>query len=239
MSISVVGDGLLLSSKGDLVVGDGTAEGKLSVGTDGQILTASSTDSLGVKWIDSPTVTQKWATIAYGQVTATAGVSGVTISSIPQTYSDLRLICAPVSTSTLTNQELYIRLNANTTNIYHTWVQYYRNGVSSSTNATGASSFLIGYFPVPTQSGTGGNYHVGMMIIDFPDYTSTTKNKVLAFEGGCVKATTTNGYSGSVSFGNGAIASTSAITEIKFSATDPATGNLARDSWYVLIGIVR
>ena len=238
MSISVVGDGLLLSQKGDLVVGDGTAEGRLAVGTDGQILTASSTDSLGVKWINAPTSTQKWATIAYGEVTAS--VSNVTISSIPQTYSDLKLIVCPRATTTSTHQEFYIRINSISTAVYHSWWQYLYNTTSvGTTNSLSATAWQIGTFTVPTSSGTGGDYHNAMFVIDFPNYTSTSVNKTIAFKGGYRKNTTTNGYSGSVSFGNAAVQSTDAVSSIRFAATDPATGNLARDTWYVLIGIVR
>jgi hypothetical protein len=239
MSISVVGDGLLLNSKGDLVVGDGTAEGRLPVGSDGQILQANSSNELGVAWVSAPTITQKWATIAYGQVTASAGVVNVTISSIPQTYSDLRLIMSCVSTTTTTHQDTYIRINSNTTLNYHSWWQYYYNTSVGSTNQTGVSYWQIGNFTSPTQGGTGGNYHNSIFVVDFPNYTSTTTNKVIGYRGGYAKNTTTAGYAGSICFGNGAINSTSAITSVAFSVSDPATGNLARDSWYILLGVKR
>jgi hypothetical protein len=53
--VNVTGSGSLpTAAKGDLVVGDGKTSVRLPVGADGQVLTADSTQSTGVKWADAP-----------------------------------------------------------------------------------------------------------------------------------------------------------------------------------------
>jgi hypothetical protein len=50
ITISSFASGSPTTTKGDLIVRGASLDGRLSVGTDGQVLTASSGDTLGVKW---------------------------------------------------------------------------------------------------------------------------------------------------------------------------------------------
>ena len=49
-----IAEGLPSLSKGSLITSDGSNNGELVVGTDGQILAADSTETSGLKWIDAP-----------------------------------------------------------------------------------------------------------------------------------------------------------------------------------------
>jgi len=77
------------SAKGDILSHDGSSRIRVATGTSGQILTASS--SAGLLWKTfSATADSDVALIA--DVTTTSSLSIYTISSIPSTYQDLKLL---------------------------------------------------------------------------------------------------------------------------------------------------
>jgi hypothetical protein len=232
MSISVAGDGLLLSQKGDLVVADGTAEGRLAVGTDGQILTASSTDSLGVKWIDAPSATQKWATIAYSQVTA--NTTTLVFSSIPSTYTDLKLIVS--ARDTTTGQYTPFRIYANNvTSGYSVYYDVYRDATVTTESNTGGYSTL--YFEGgPANFGEGMN---SLAVVDIMNYTSTTKGKEVIWKNGFAANNTTTGTSGLIAIGAANINTTEAITSLTILFGSAASPRIGAATWAVLMGVIR
>jgi hypothetical protein len=101
------GTTLPLTTKGDLF-GFDTANARIPIGTNNQVLTADSTQSLGLKW----------ATPSSGGFTsiATGSLSGstTTISSIASTYRDLRLV---IATPQLSNASLLMTVNG-TSSVY-------------------------------------------------------------------------------------------------------------------------
>lgn len=233
MSISVAGDGLLLSQKGDLVVADGTAEGRLAVGSDGQILTASSTDSLGVKWIDAPSATQKWATIAYSQVTA--NTTTLVFSSIASTYTDLKLIVSARGTATSGSYPV-LRVYANSITSgysgYHDYV--YDTTYANSTSVGGfATIYLEGAPP------NLGNSENSLGVVDIMDYTSTTKAKSVLFRNGFARNSSSAGQRGLMIVGAASINTLDAITSLTILCSSPSSPNLAAGSWALLMGVIR
>jgi hypothetical protein len=232
MSISVVGDGLLLSQKGDLVIGDGTAEGRLAVGTNGQVLTASSTDSLGVKWIDQPSFTQKYYVIGYSSTTGT--VASMSFSSITQTYDDLRLICIARNSATSGGARTFlIRMNDATTG--YRWS--YDGGGPDGTNyaSSDAATSIEADVVVPDSA----EQRWGIAIADFIDYTNTTSAKSVIVKAGRVNNQAVNGYRGKVMVVHGILNSTSAITKISVSSNTWAVGSMTQNSTIILLGIKR
>ena len=233
MSISVAGDGLLLSQKGDIVVADGTAEGRLAVGSDGQILTASSTDSLGVKWIDAPAATQKWATIAYSQVTA--NTTTLVFSSIPSTYTDLKLIVSARGTAT-SGSYAALGVHANTTT---TGYSVYYDLAYDTTYANGASTGGLQNIYLEGAPVSLGNDENSLGLVDIMDYTSTTKAKYVLFKNGFARNSVTAGQRGMITVGSASINTLTAITSLTILCGSPASPNLAAGSWALLMGVIR
>jgi len=67
-----------LTTKGDIPVFDGGTSQRLPVGTNGQVVTADSTETLGVKWADAP-----------GASSLPAGLIVLTLSSCPSGFSEV------------------------------------------------------------------------------------------------------------------------------------------------------
>ena len=233
MSISVVGDGLLLSQKGDLVVGDGTAEGRLAVGTDGQILTASSTDSLGVKWIDAPASTQKWTTISTALLTAVS--ASIEFTGITQGYDDLKIIGAVWHSTT---QSVNLNISVATTTTGTHWTYGVRNNEGSLSYGYNQSDpfFQFPSFIRSAQYGTGLREYGSVFVFDIKNYASTTNSKSGVFYGGWPTNSTTAGYGGQLILRQCVYNSTSAINYIKLY---PASAGLEVGSYATLIGIKR
>jgi hypothetical protein len=237
MSISVVGDGLLLSSKGDLVVADGTAEGRLAVGTDGQILTASSTDSLGVKWINQPSLTYGLFPIAYANLTATSA-TGITFSNIPQTYDDLRIISGSICTGTVA-RDMHVIINSASQTASHYSAYYaFIDGTASAAESPLAERWL---FPkcIPTTDATGGTNLYSFSVLDIKNYSSSTITKTGYFMSGFAKNSTSVGYYGTHVNASLGFTSTTEITSVRLTSDVTGTQNLSSGSWSLLLGIKR
>ena len=165
-----------LTTKGDLW-GYDTAGNRIPVGSNNQVLTADSTQALGVKW----------ATPVSGSLTsiATGTFSGAstTISSIPQTYSYLYLLIQGIYSSTA--NEIKIAPNNDSANAYSTGTY---NGAVRTNSATSIRS----------GNGNGlttANTNSSICIIN--NYTSTTQSKPFFFYGSeNITITGTFGFTG-------------------------------------------
>lgn len=158
--------------------------------------------------------------------TPTSGTS-VTFSSIPQTYKHLQLRIIGRSDTGGTNVSWNVQPNSATGSVY-TLHELYADGstVYSWGNATG--TYNNGpYFEVFGSSVTSNT--MGVAIIDFIDYASTSKNKTMRF------------FTGSDRNGGGTIAlksslwtSTNAIDSIKIYG---GGGNFVSGTTIALYGI--
>jgi hypothetical protein len=101
----------IVDAKGDLIAATASdTVARLAIGTNNQVLTADSTAATGMKWA---TPSGGWTLLA----TATlSGSTGVSFTSIPTTYSQLRVICnnLVVNTSTV-DQWMFMRFNNDST----------------------------------------------------------------------------------------------------------------------------
>lgn len=153
--------------------------------------------------------------------TTGSGTSLVTFSSIPSTYTDLRLI---VFASMTTGDTIDVNFNG-TSGTSYSYTELTGNGTTAaSTRATSYSKFLIPRLQV---SGTGTTKF--MSIFDIFSYAGIT-NKTCLITTSCDK----NG-SGSVERTVGLFRSTSAITSISLQTTN--FYNYDSGSQFTLYGI--
>lgn len=103
----------ILDAKGDLISATAAdTPARLAVGTNGQFLSADSTASTGLKWVNAPTSTQSWSQI--GSAVSLAGNSSVTISGI--SGADKLMITMGNVSSATTGGWVSLHINGDTTN---------------------------------------------------------------------------------------------------------------------------
>lgn len=166
-----------LTTKGDLW-GRSTADARIPVGTDGQVLTADSTQALGVKWAAAGgggAMTQIASSTVTGSPTAT-----ITFSSIPATYNHLQIwFYGRDSDNTVGNVTGWALLNGdNVAANYSVTNRIGQTGGASFFNqlASSAKGGVIGMVPGVSAVATA----VGMSVIEIPFYTQTTFRKIVS-----------------------------------------------------------
>lgn len=187
----------LLTTKGDILAATGASTpARLGVGTNGQVLTADSAESTGMKW----------ATAASGGMTLISSTTltgaSITLSSIPQTYNDLRIIVQAYKPS-VDNEVLSMRVNSDSSALYRQTLSYADpDGASGSATAT------------RWELGFGADNTVANGLADFtiPSYTNTTTWKIMTGVIIANNPTTTTQY-GYASF-RSVYRSTSAVTSL-------------------------
>jgi hypothetical protein len=159
-----------ITAKGDLIVGTGsgtfTAQG---IGTNGTVLTANSAQADGVEWAALP-ASGSMTVLLSGSVPT--GTSVFTISSIPDTHTNLRVVFFNLTRVT-TPGDLQLNLNGITTTTYGL-----TNITGTSvTSGSGNAAISIGNNIIRTDS----NGSLG--IADFYHYANTSIPKVYATQG--------------------------------------------------------
>lgn len=183
----------ILDAKGDLISATAAdTPARLAVGTNGQVLTADSTASTGLKW----------ATAAAGGMTllSTTTLSGAstTISSISQDYKSLMFVITGVTCAS--NGQFFGAPNNNTSSIQFAGVQ--------GTAATGGSNGRV----VFSLNNTLANDANNAWSLKFDNYTSTTAFKPFEVYGRFIENDSSNKP---VIFG-GVFSSTTNISSIVF-----------------------
>ena len=147
-----------------------------------------------------------------------SAAASITFSSIPGTYTDLRLVVSNFLTTT-SSQTLKIQFNGDTgTNYSCTYIYGAAAGGVSSGNQTSATS--IGGFP--PAYGTGGATPI-VLEIDVMSYSGSTNKACL------IKVAADNNGTGEVDLAIGLWRSTAAITSITISvvSSNVNTGTIA------------
>lgn len=126
----------ILDAKGDLISATAAdTPARLAVGTNGQILTADSTASTGLKW----------ATPASGGgftllKTQTLSAASTTITDISTDYKHLLILGKNIYGGTTdTNSGIYMRLNSDTGSNYYNWLVRSMGTVGGGTDGVGST----------------------------------------------------------------------------------------------------
>lgn len=145
--------------------------------------------------------------------------SGVTFSSIPQTYTDLVLVISAAASGSLR-----YRINGSTSNYWNRYLE----GSTTSTVSTFADSTTGNKGWITESARPSSTLGSGISITNFMNYTNTVKGKMIIS-----KSAANNGVDFVTSFWN----DTTAISSIVVAVNDIFTGTLYAGSILTLYGI--
>jgi len=204
-----------LTTTGDTIYASAAnTAARLGIGTTGQVMTVSG----GLPTWATPAAGGGWTLIASGSVGTGATF---TISSIPQTYKNIRIQLLNWSASG--NGDLVWKINNTTSDTFYAIFESY-GGTSNTVGSSGSG--------VRLSSGTvDGSKTDNMGVLDILDYTNTTAYK--AFD-----ARALTWQNGAPSYkqswhGGGAYASNTAVTSLVF---DPESSSTFDSGTYYLWG---
>jgi hypothetical protein len=147
------------------------------------------------------------------------GAASISFTSIPATYTHLQI--RGISKNTTTSTDCNITINSGTAAAYRH--QLIGDGSGTSAIANSGNAYLI------MTAGSGGANVFDASVVDFLDYASTNKNRVVRVLSG----RDLNG-SGLISSGSALWTTTTAISQISIT---PFSGNIAEYSSFALYGI--
>jgi hypothetical protein len=105
-----------VTSKGGLIFHNGSGPYELPVGSDGQVLSATSTATAGAMWVNAAFGSAGYILIASGSVTA--GTTEINLTSITGSYKNLHGYIYGSVESVATEVELSVQINSDTTTSY-------------------------------------------------------------------------------------------------------------------------
>jgi len=143
MAVDILGDGINVSAKGDIVGHDGTAPARIPVGSDGQILTAQSSATSGLVWVTPNTTPSGESFYTIASSTLTADTASITFSSITSGYTDLHIRAFCKTDATSDGIEVHIQVN-NITSAYLTSCIASTGAALSSTFSSSQAAGVIG-----------------------------------------------------------------------------------------------
>lgn len=150
---------------------------------------------------------------AYDSIATLSGngsASQLTFSAIPSTYTHLQIRLIVRGTRSFATEQLYIRLNGNSSNVYS-----YHNITGDGTGPSSGSSvsdtvYLINEFPAANETAN----IFSSSVVDILDYANASKNTTFRSLSGYDNNGNTGNYNGRVWFGSGSWVNTAAVTSL-------------------------
>lgn len=154
-------------AKGSLVASDGSSQRELPVGSDGEILLADSTETLGLKWATNPGGGADFELISSATASTSASISFTGLSS---TYFSYRVVIEdfiPVSDPAF----LWMRTSTNNgssydsgaSDYYYTGNQAFPASSPSDYGSFGDSKLLFASFGVGSNTNENSNYVIDII----------------------------------------------------------------------------
>lgn len=165
---------------------------------------------------------------AYTSIATTNGTGSSTIisfTSIPQTYTDLILVCRSISTAAGNNYDIGIRFNNDSS--FSSYSRTFIYGTGSASGSSRSAQSTVNEMYIDYYGGLGSSTYPGCQIVNIMNYSNTTTYKTTV--------TRSNNYYGGVDILVGLWANTNAITRID--TVVDANSNLATTAMFTLYGI--
>lgn len=213
-----------LTTKGDVYV-YGSADARLPVGTNGQVLTADSTQALGVKWAAASGSGGDLVKITE-QVLSSAAAT-ITFSSIPGTYRNLQLILQGRGDASATFVSCYLQCNGDTGANYDVGQFYGAAAATGGNSLIAQTSLLLG----DITAATGPSGAASSVVATLANYKGTTFHKSISAANENIRNTTTGYF---VELLGGRWRNTAAITSLMLLLS---SGNFAAGTVATLYGL--
>lgn len=162
---------LSVTTKGDLQ-GYDTAANRIPVGTDGYVLTADSTQALGLKWASGGAGA---LTLITDTIVGASPVANVNLSSIVSTYKHLLLVWSAQGDVAAANTPIRVQVHGDTGSNYDWLIA--QDSAAGSTNVDGIANSSMRLGSVAGSTAASGTFNGGLML--FLDYASTHNQKTI------------------------------------------------------------
>ena len=161
-------------------------------------------------------------------VTVSTSVATISFTSIPATYTDLKLVLSARSDYSGQSDEAYLKLNGSSASIY-SWKMIYGTGGTPLSASDSAENYGIAGIQIDAATSTANVFANGEIYI--PNYASANYKSV-----SMEHCTETNGSSAALKMISGLWSSTDAITSLSLSGQ---LGNFVQYSTASLYGILK